>query len=140
MQTTGSLRTIGRSGTQALVLTAVGALGLVIGRWVVPATDSAPAGVYQPTEVSTIGRASGITELKFAQMDAAEARVRPATEAVASASTGHASGITELKLAQMDAAEARDRPAAEAAASASPGHASHITQLKFAQMDAADAR
>lgn len=74
MQTTGSLRTIGRSGTQALVLTAVGALGLVIGRWVVPATDSAPAGVYQPTEASTIGRDSGITELKFAQMDAAEAR------------------------------------------------------------------
>src|SRR3990172_7181969 len=107
MQTTGSLRTIGRSGTQALVLTAVGALGLVIGRWVVPATDSAPAGVYQPTEASTIGRVADITELKFAQMDAAEARVRPAADAVASASTGPASHITQLKFAQMDAADAR---------------------------------
>jgi hypothetical protein len=122
------------------MLAAVGALGLGIGRWVVPATDSAPARVYQPTEASTIGRVADITELKLAQMDAADARFRPAANAVASASTGRASGIVELKFAQMDAAEARVGPVAEAVASASTGPASHITQLKFAQMDAADAR
>ncbi len=107
MQTTGSLRTIGRSGAQALLLAAVGALGLGIGRWVVPATDSAPAGVFQPIEASTNGRPAHIMERKLAQMDAADARVRPATEVAGAASNGRPAHIMERKLAQMDAADAR---------------------------------
>ena len=107
MQTTGSMRAIGKSGAQALLLAAVGVLGLGIGRWVVPATDSGQAEVYRPAAASTNGRAPHIVELKLAQMDAADVLVRTAAEVTGPASIGRASHIVRLKLAAMDYADAR---------------------------------
>ncbi len=138
MNTAQSQLTIRRVGAQALALVAVAALGLSLGRWVLPATDSAPAGVYQLIEASTNGGASDIMERKFAQMDAADARVRPATGVTGSASNGGASDIMERKFAQMDAADARVRPATGVTGSASNSGASDIMERKFAQMDAQD--
>jgi len=155
MQDTTSLRFNGGFGAQALRLAIVGLLGLGmglgVGRWVVPATDSAPAASQRLVETSTSGLSSEIMSRKLTQMDASDNSIvaavseQPAGDNLqldpASASDGHVIGV---KFAQMDAADGSIvtavSPAGESLQldpeSASEGH---IIRVKFGQMDALDA-
>ena len=104
MQATNSHRVNGSREAHALLLAAVGVLGLSIGRWVVPATDSAPPIAYRPVAASTSSLASSNAERKLIQMDAADdARTRANSEAHDRIVGGSSAG--ERKLIQMDAAD-----------------------------------
>ena len=135
MQAAGYFPTIRRSGVHVALIVAVAAMGISFGRWVVPAADSGPA-VLETTRSAASGttEASGIVQLKLAQMDARDAAYQPA----ASHATAAEQTRIGLKFAQMDAQDRR--ATAVAGVTVSPSAENHIVQLKLAQMDARDGR
>jgi hypothetical protein len=135
MHYTGSFHTISRTSTQVLILAAVAAAGIAVGRWAVPADHS--SAVVAVTRVATppseLSRARA--EQKLVQMDQLGDQ-RAALAAVAPSSRTSLSAA-ERKLIQMDQAD--DRRAALAAAAAPSSNTSlSSAERKLIQMDQAD--
>jgi hypothetical protein len=120
MQATGSMRTFGRSSVQLAVIAAVAVTGIAIGRWGIPAEDSATIVTSSRSDtVSTTDRLDNLVERKLAQMDAAEARYSTTATVTDEASGAEVlvdqanvapiqASAVDRKFAQMDAAEARN--------------------------------
>lgn len=132
MNTAQTHLTIRRGSVQALMLVAVGALGLSLGRWVVP--DATPATVTRTVEYSSSAVPSDVIQRKLAQMDARDAAYPVAV--AGSAQRPSAADVIGVKFAQMDAQDSGGGPGT-AATAAGPRDAG-IVKVKFAQMDAQD--
>ena len=99
MQNTATFRTVTRGTLQFLVVAAVAAVGISIGRWVIP--DSGTTGATAARLAGNETRSISTMERKLTQMDAWDDQFgfvgASAAPAPRSAST------MERKLAQMDA-------------------------------------
>jgi len=141
MQSSTTFRTVSRRSVQLALLATVAAVGVSVGRWVVPDASGSVAGhgVVLGAQQAPLpeGRAT-LIERKFAQMDAQDASSLdgPAADLAALNSGG---SLIESKFAQMDAEDAvsLDGPAADLPALSGAGSP---IERKFAQMDAEDAR
>jgi hypothetical protein len=93
-----------------VVIAAVAATGIAIGRWGIPADDSTGTTVSGLSTVATSGYEGQAAQQKFAQMDAAEDARDAGVSGLSNVVTGGYEGqAAQQKFAQMDAAEdARD--------------------------------
>jgi hypothetical protein len=141
MQNTATFRTVTRGAVQLVVLAAVAAIGVSVGRWVIP--DDGSTGVPAVRNTSAVpATGQDIIERKLAQMDARDARHATAVAGFVRAPTARgADSIIERKFAEMDARDARHATAIAGPVTAPsvPG-ADSIIERKLAQMDALDSR
>jgi hypothetical protein len=142
MQNTATFRTVTRGAVQLVVLAAVAAIGVSVGRWVIPDDGSTGVSAVRYNNSAAPDTGQDIIERKLAQMDARDARHATAVAGFVRAPTARgADSIIERKFAEMDARDARHATAIAGPVTAPsvPG-ADSIIERKLAQMDALDSR
>jgi len=110
MQATGTVRTFGRSSVQLVVVAAVAAIGIAIGRWGIPADESSGTTASRSSSVATSGYQGQAAQQKWAQIDAVEDSRDAGSSGLSNVATvGYEGQAAQQKWAQMDAIEdARD--------------------------------
>lgn len=142
MQNTATFRTATRGAIQIVILAAVAAIGVSVGRWAVPDGNTAVSERIVYISVVDPAAREDIIARKFAQMDAQDNRFGTAVAgAVAAPETSGAASLIERKLAQMEAEDARHGMAAAGAAGVpSVTGSESVIERKLTQMDALDSR
>lgn len=133
MQDIATFRTVIRGAIQIVVLAAVAAAGVSVGRWVVPEEGSTGAPAVRYVNSGAPAGGQDVMARKLAQMDAEDARHGTVVAGASSApAVSSSESVVQRKLAQMDALDSRVGTQAI--------NRRDIMGRKFAQMDAEDAR